>query len=323
MLLEDHALRAGTLSQLSRLVGADLSHVSRFLAEQVHEDRARPDVVGLDPADRPLVVIEAKFGAELTVDQINSYLRDQGRRIHDDSGSPDACLLILLVPQARVAEAKHKLQRAFREEFGEAEPPSNRLSLVLSWDDWLDMWDTLLADVPDSADGLRADVVQLRAMCLSLGGLVIAPLGVAASGEAWRTREDGNRVVVDEVTRALSVGTRRLYPIGDEGVFRARRYFDSGYATGDGGVGAAAVGVHTGFADAGGSPIWLRFHKDTTGFLNILGVVMGSGLGDGGRRDGGHLWLPLHVDPDLGGIDLVSDLVEQVRRIQSSLASRA
>lgn len=47
----------------------------RYESESVGEDRERPDVVGLDAANRPRAVIEGKFWAGLTRSQSSELFR--------------------------------------------------------------------------------------------------------------------------------------------------------------------------------------------------------------------------------------------------------
>lgn len=203
MLLEDDQLRYTILAALHERTAVDVSPVVRFLAEQVHMDGARPDVEGLDIKDRPLVVIEAKFDAVLSVPQIRAYLADQSARLAAEDKVDSSGIFVLLIPEKRLAEAKHKIQQAFQAQAQSSESAYRATPLVVTWNEWLDLWQAAVSSTP-SPDGLAADIVQLRAMCLALGGVVIAPLGTAAAGAEWRSREDEYRVVTDHVTRALS-----------------------------------------------------------------------------------------------------------------------
>jgi hypothetical protein len=97
-----------------------------------------------------------------------------------------------------------------------------------------------------------------------------------------------------------------------------RRYFPSGYSSFEGEPkGAASIGIAEEFADAGLSPIWLRIHKATDGFTMIRDRIVASPFRDAARVDHGHLWLPLTIDPDLPGPDLVASLSAQVEAIRA------
>lgn len=76
MLLEEAALREALLG-VRQLTGHGPSGVASLQAESVHDDLARPDLEGHDRRGRPLVVIEAKFGARLTGAQIRAYMNYQ------------------------------------------------------------------------------------------------------------------------------------------------------------------------------------------------------------------------------------------------------
>jgi hypothetical protein len=63
VLLEEQQLRDAVLRHLQQITDTDLSAVVSFQAELVHEDLGRPDLEGHDVRGRPLLVVEAKFGA--------------------------------------------------------------------------------------------------------------------------------------------------------------------------------------------------------------------------------------------------------------------
>src|SRR4051812_41365341 len=73
MLLEERQLRDALLRHLEEVTDRDLAAVESFQAELIHEDLGRPDLEGQDGLDRPLLVVEAKFGATLSGGQIGAY----------------------------------------------------------------------------------------------------------------------------------------------------------------------------------------------------------------------------------------------------------
>ena len=197
-------------------------------------------------------------------------------------------------------------------------PPYPLATEVLTWEELLDVWEAAVADLPPSPDSVAADIVQLRALCLTLGGLVIEPLGEAAAGAEWREKESELRVLVDAATKRLK-GTNRLPPIDDEGVYLARRYFLTSVLGANGERAWGAIGIRSDIADAGGPPAWVRFHKVTPGFRRVLDVLMASSWRESARRDDNHLWLPLTIDPTLSGPAVVASLVHQVRGVEQVL----
>lgn len=125
-MLEHRILREATTDWLSTLAGVDLSEVQRFVVEAVNSDGNRPDVEGLDVAGRPLLVVEAKFGALMTQAQVSGYLADQSRRL-----SPGARgALVLLTPDAREAEARLKLEMALHDQ---PKTPDRVVTLATTW----------------------------------------------------------------------------------------------------------------------------------------------------------------------------------------------
>src|SRR5664279_4737819 len=81
ILLDEPLLREAVLRLLTVRTEIDLSAVRRFQAEAVHDDGGRPDLEGVTDDGFPLVMVEAKFGAPLTVKQLRSYFDDQARRL--------------------------------------------------------------------------------------------------------------------------------------------------------------------------------------------------------------------------------------------------
>ena len=159
------------------------------MAERLQDDGARADLVGLDANSRPRVVIEAKFNAYLTPKQVRNYLDDQERLIGD--ASIDRAL-VLLMPPSRVAEAENVLRQVRSERISEGLSPHTAGTGVLSWDAWIDHWELAVDDLPKTPDSIAADLVQLRAVCLALGGVVVPPFN-SDSGAEWRQRGERAR----------------------------------------------------------------------------------------------------------------------------------
>ena len=124
------------MRRLGQVTDTDLGAVASFQAELVHEDLGRPDLEGQDSLGRPLLIVEAKFGAALTVDQVRAYLSDQhGRLVGQVRGA-----LVLLVPSYRKPEAEAVL-RALENQADDfnASTPS-MATAVVTWDEWLGVW---------------------------------------------------------------------------------------------------------------------------------------------------------------------------------------
>ena len=314
MLFEEAVLREAVTQHVGNSLSVDLSAIRWFEAERVQDDLARPDLEGIDQKGNPLLVIEAKFGAALTAAQVRSYLHHQERRV--DAGVDRAFLL--LVPETRTGEAQRVLRDAHEERRSRGEPDRKASSMVVTWDEWFDTLDHAVEHLPASPDSLSADLVQLRGLCTALGGLVISPLAHAALGGDWRQRQEDLRTLVDQVTSRLRNPKGKMPPIIHETGFDPLRYLPGGYVKRGS---ALAVGLASRFADQGMSPLWVRWHKRTRHYSAIRVRIMASAYRDQVRTDDGHLWLPLMLQPEMTGPELVDDLVYQVETMKSVLAS--
>ena len=312
MLLEEARLREALVSHIGRAIGAKLDSVVTVLPEVVHDGLARPDLEGQDSTGRPLVVVEAKFGAELTSEQVDAYLTNQEVRL--DGGVQGA--FVLLVPSYRKPEAESLLDALANQ----ADPPAPSVSAgVATWDEWLDVLDQSAQEFdPTEREAFRCDVRQLRALCTTMRGVDIPPLGLVAAGVEPDEREDDLRQLVDEVTRRFRFPSGTLIPIGLETEFGYyRRYVPGGHEDPDC---CCSVGVVSGFAGGEDTPFWLRYHRDTPGFQEVSARIMASRLATDARGEGGHIWLPLRVSADRSGAAIVSELADQIEGIQGVAA---
>jgi hypothetical protein len=308
LLLEEPALRDALLRHLGEITGLDLGAVRLFQAELVQDDLARPDLVGWDDRGQPLVVIEAKFGASLTSAQLQAYMTHQTAKL--DVGTRG--VLTVLVPSYRRPEAEAVLNTVG----GEGDESTALIrpvtACVLTWDGLLGVLDGAVAELPaDDRDAVRCDVRQLRALCETMVGLDIPPLGVVATGDsAWQDRETDLKRLVDEASAKFH--QERLAPLGVErwpGFEYYRRYLP-----GRSGGGQCSVGV------AGGLPVtpfWLRYHRETPNFRIFADRIMASRFAAAAGGDGGHLWLPLQVSADRSGATIVGELIEGIEAIRA------
>ena len=311
MLLEDEPLRAAFVHHLESVTETDLRAVSYFVDEAVHEDGARPDLEGLDDEGRPLIVVEAKFGATLESGQVRNYLADQVSRL----GGAASGVFVLLVPISRVVEAERVLNDA-----RETSSVSAERTLVISWDRCISLCEEAISGLPDGIN-TRGDLVQFRAMCVTLGGLVIAPLGSVSFGDEWRERERDLRQLVREATDHFTPPGSR-WPMSSEVGYEHRRYIPGCLSDGTVDSGAnCSVGIGTRFADAGQTPFWLRYHRRTPEFGLVKARLSRSSYSPRIRTDDRHLWLPLDARPDATGPELVQDLVSQISDIVSAASA--
>lgn len=318
MLLEEPPLRDALLRRLAQLTGTDLASVASFHAEVVHDDLARPDLEGRDGRGRPLVVIEAKFGARLTTAQLQAYMTYLATRL--EAGVRG--VLIVLVPSYREPEAEAvlggvEIHADERDSFAPTVAAG-----VLTWDELLRVWDDAAQARPEHAeDGVGCDLRQLRALCDTMAALDIAPLGLVATGGAgWQDREGDLQRLVDEATAGFRASSGRLLPLGLEREFDYyRRYIPGGLPDPDC---YCAVGVIGRPADQG-TPFWLRYHRETGSYQAVVSRIMASRYAPDARGDGGHIWLPLRVSADRSGAGIIDELVEQIEEIRTVAAGTA
>lgn len=319
ILLDEPLLHEAVLRLLTVRTEIDLSAVTRFQAEAVHDDGGRPDLEGVTDDGFPLVMVEAKFGAPLPVKQLRSYFDDQARRLEatGDNRARRRGVIVVLVPPHRVSAAELAYEDLIQERAVGGLPPHPSVVAILNWDDWLDCWEEAVAQLPATPDSIAGDLVQLRELCLTLGGLHMRPLGDVVPGASWRERAADLATLVDQVTQRLRDPAGRTPPIRHEGGYDPLRYIPGGYRL-EGS--SCSVGLSSRFADEGASPLWLRYNRTTPYFAAINDLLLASDLRHYARTDDGHLWLPLTIDSDLPGEMLADHLVDQVRSIQALLA---
>jgi hypothetical protein len=309
LLIEEPALRDALLRHLGEITGTDLSAVRLFQAELVQDDLARPDLVGWDDRGQPLVVVEAKFGATLTPAQIRAYMTHQIAKM--DAGTRG--VLTVLVPSYRRPEAEAVLSTVGgdRDEPTAVNPSVS--ASVLTWDELLGVLEGTAAKVAaDDRDAVMCDLRQLRALCNTMVGLDIPPLGPVAAGDgAWQDRQSDLKRVVDEASAKLHEA--RLAPLGVErwpGFDYYRRYLPPKRLGG----GQCSVGVAGGLP---GTPFWLRYHRETPNFPIFADRIMASRFAAVAGNIGGHLWLPLRVSADRSGATMIGELIKEIEAIRA------
>ncbi|MDQ1246240.1 MAG: hypothetical protein QG597_608, partial [Actinomycetota bacterium] len=299
LLRTEPRLQQATVSWLSSLTGVNLASVHHFEPELVQDDRARPDLVGLDSDGRPVVVVEAKFGAALTPEQLSSYLRYQQARLGDSPGA-----LVVLVPEARLAHAQLVAHAAV--EKAQWAPAGVG---VTSWDAWLDTWDAEVDATASEDFLLRSDLNQLRGLIRAMDGLLGTPY--APNPEApWRTWEADLSALVLEFTRIVNEAegytARDLPAQSQEPAFSPARYVlvtrrspsDIFFR----------VGVSHERADQGKTPIWARLAGVHAG--PIIGALHAT-FPHGEEDAHGQFWVPLDV-PETVGSERVHFMTEQL-----------
>ncbi|WP_375399928.1 hypothetical protein [uncultured Amnibacterium sp.] len=305
VILQSPALKHAFLQYLQRRLGTDLSHVVRLLTEVDHGVFGRTDIEGQDSTGRPALIIEAKFGASLTVEQVARYLRLQSSEPGDIRPG-----LLLLMPEARVEDAIHLLQQAER-----SVQHLRSATTSVSWTEVLDTLDAALGENERGSNSPEADIIQLRALVDARTKFVLRPV---VPGD-WRLRRVELAGLVDLVTQRLAdaLGVWRGPHIARRDIAFAPAYYLK--VAGPVPNTYVAVGLHGGFAAEGLTPLWLRFHKVTgDGFaVKRIQALLGDTpeYGSSIRFDGGHLWTPVELDKNLADEALVDDIVRRVRSV--------
>jgi hypothetical protein len=279
------------------------------LPEAKQADGGIPDLEARTADAVPVVKIEAKLGAELTANQLQSYVDDL---LQHNSGKG---ALLVLVPKGRIAEAAKVTAAAF--DLAGSGPwrvtDGHRTGMaVISWDE---LFTALQAG---KSERFRYELEELQAMYRVLSGSFIAPLASDEDLSMLGERVTDFINLVDQVTRRLTTH-HQVYPMGSEsldgaahetvpGVYR-RRYVCSF-------AGAAescfCIGVRESFAQWV-TPVWMRFHKDTGNFRVIRQRIEASSLR--WLESSGHIWIPLDVPLEVSGEEMVQALVEQAEEV--------
>ncbi|GAA2183404.1 hypothetical protein [Micromonospora lupini] len=93
-LLQASPIARAAMNDLARDLGADLPPNLQYVGQVGADGVGRPDIVGIDVADRERLILEAKFGAGLTEQQPGGYL---ARFTHGASG-----MVLVVAPSVRL-----------------------------------------------------------------------------------------------------------------------------------------------------------------------------------------------------------------------------
>lgn len=327
-LLENSDARVAFRDFISNRAGYQVSADLEWRAEVRQQDGGRVDLEGCARGGTPQAKIEAKLGAVLGEEQLTSYLTDLQTR----SGGG---LLLVLVPPDRIGEATTVVSRAFtvtgNGPWRLADMPDSAIA-VITWEEILET----LGDVRSVA--FEGDLAQFREMYRVLKGDVIEPITDIAEILKWREREGTFVHLVDRVSRRLTQnhnlmpmgkefdGYQRRYvcrPLGNEHPVGADHWTDRAPPLGRASAGTAqpwpcfSLGIRDPFRSHI-TPIWLRFHKNTASFSVVRDNLMASSLSHRLVESGGHLWIPVDVQPDTDvqrQIDLLIASAEDVIRV--------
>ena len=250
--------------------------------------------------DVPVVKIEAKLGAELTANQLQSYVYDLLQR---NSGKG---ALLVLVPEGRIEEAAKVTAAAFdlagSGPWPATDGPRTGMA-VISWDE---LFDTLKT----GKDGrFRYELEQLQAMYRVLSGSFIAPLASDEDLRELGERETDFINLVDQATRQLT-RNHRLLPLNK--AKKTQFYHRYVQLSSNNPKSYYSIGVRDSFAEWI-TPIWLRFHKVTGDFGSIRQRIEASDLR--WLESAGHIWIPLDIPREVPREQMIQALVEQAEDV--------
>jgi len=284
---------AGALDRLVRNGGVQPESGGFWLTEVGGEERGRTDLEywwGDPPTTR--VVVEAKLGHTLTVDQIEG---DATERLNDDSA-----LVVVLVPEVRRKEGERVV-----DVYRANHPAESVKAAVWTYDDVL--WE-LEAHLPGSPDA-----AQFRGLVQASRALDILPMTEAELTDDNPTRRQDIWRVVDSASFGLF---GRNLPSGSDWSLENRRYVTPvPYEI------ALAVGVGRKSRVSEGQPqpwAWLRL-PDSSSFAKVAQpVVERMRLGETSRDPEG-VWLPLQLPAGEPGSVMIQRVRAEIERIGTAI----
>jgi hypothetical protein len=282
-----------------------------WLAEPMLKDKSRPDLMACAGAEEgpPVVMIEAKLGAAINPDQLRSYEKNLRLRSSKETA------LLVLVPKGRIAEATHVAADALDLPGSGPWRVTDRRApgvAIISWDELFDvLWSS-------KEERCRHVVVQLQSMYRELSSDFIATLASDEDLHQWRSSETNFAKLVDQVTRQLTQQhktypwqTETLEETGSDGEPLQHHFRYICPFAGDK-KSCYSIGVRDSFAKWI-TPIWMRFHKDTSKFRLIRERIRTSDLRK--LESSGHIWMPLDIPRDVSGDQMVQSLVDQAQEV--------
>jgi hypothetical protein len=301
--------RSALADELQTRTGVRIGDSLTWLPEALQDDGGRPDLEARRDDEVPVVKIEAKLGAELLPDQLQSYVADLRNRNRGEAA------LLVLVPKSRTAEAARLTAEAF--DLSGAGPwqvtDGHRTGIaVISWDELF----TALRGC--KTERLHHELDQLQSMYHELSSDFIAPLASDEDLREWSSSETNFVKLVDQVTRRLTK-QHRIYPMRVESLEQVSPDREPGEyhmryvcSSADDAASCYSIGVRDSFAEWV-TPIWMRFHRDTGSFRVIRQRIETSSLKC--LKSGGHIWIPMHIPFDVSGKQMIQALVEQAEEV--------
>jgi hypothetical protein len=226
--------------------------------------------------------------------------------------------MLILVPKARSTEAAKVTAAAFGQsgsgpwQLTDEHPSGIVVIAVISWDE------LFAALRVGKVERFHLELEQLEAMYHELRSDFIAPLASDEDLRQWRSCETDFAKLVDQVTRCLTE-QHRIYPMRLESLEQVSPELEPGEyhmryvcSSVDDAASCYSIGVRDSFAEWV-TPIWMRFHRDTGNFKLICQRIESSNLRS--IVSGGHIWIPLDVQRNVSGEQMIEALVEKAQEV--------
>lgn len=309
LLREYEDARSALARKVEVRTGVDIGDSLTWRPEVEHADGRIPDLEACTAGNVPVVMIEAKLGAELGKGSLESYLADMRER-NDGQGA-----MLVLVPNSRITEIAGATASALGLDGAGPWPATdgNRIGIaVISWEE------LFIALNVGKEERFRLELEQLQAMYTELRGNFIAPLASDEDLRQWESCETNFVELVNQVTRRLTK-LHRIYPtvkepLDQDSPEREPRVYELRYVCpcNDDAKSCYSIGVRVSF-EGWITPIWMRFHRATSNFKVIRQRIELSNLEQ--VESGGHIWIPLEVLRDASGEKMIENLVKQAEKV--------
>ena len=301
--------RSALASEVRARTGVEIGDSLTWMAEAKQKDGRIPDLEARATDGVPFVKIEAKLGAELGAGQLESYLADIRER------NDGQAAMLVLVPNTRTTEIAGATASALGLDGSGPWPATdgNRIGIaVISWEELFDALNL------GKEERFRLELEQLQAMYRELRSDFIAPLASDEDLRQWESCETDFVELVNQVTRSLTK-QHGIYPMQREpleqvsperklGEYRLRYVCPLV----DDATSCYSIGVRDSFAEPV-TPIWMRFHQATGNFRLIRQRIELSSLEP--VESGGHIWIPLQVERNVSGEQMIEDLVRKAEKV--------
>jgi hypothetical protein len=307
---------------LIKLLTKAHSNLSRDITfeTQDHENNTRPDLVGKDNKNRPVVILEAKFWAGLTDNQPVKYLY----RLPNDIGG----ILAFICPSLRLHTLWPELKRRCEEsankilnekevapEYHYAKLQSNCVLAIFTWRYLLK--DMLENEEIKQDSKTSNDIHQLLGLCEHIDSKEFLPVrSEELSPQFGRRCVDFSQLVDKVAKEAVAQGIcrkERLKPTGGIGYYNRYLYMHK-------------VGISLRFdarlwASLRETPLWIQvgFKSDNRALIKEALAELQSIDPPGVIAYKGELVIPLYIPTNCEEKDVIDSLIKQLSKISNLL----